>query len=66
MAVTAVVNNMTVTANVNRYGRSLGSGPSCYLAEKLKVERRVLGGLVLQVIHHVAAVGYLLMGGAER
>jgi pimeloyl-ACP methyl ester carboxylesterase len=31
------------------YGRSLGSGPSCYLAEKLHKQQKVLGGLMLQV-----------------
>jgi fermentation-respiration switch protein FrsA (DUF1100 family) len=30
------------------YGRSLGSGPSCYLAQKLAVQNVKLGGLVLQ------------------
>ena len=32
-----------------RYGRSLGSGPSCYLAQRLKAEGKPLGGLILQV-----------------
>jgi fermentation-respiration switch protein FrsA (DUF1100 family) len=31
------------------YGRSLGSGPSCYLAEKLSKSKITLGGLILQV-----------------
>lgn len=31
------------------YGRSLGSGPSCYLAERLHKEQVILGGLILQV-----------------
>lgn len=31
------------------YGRSVGSGPSCYLAEKLHKEQVALGGLILQV-----------------
>ncbi len=31
------------------YGRSLGSGPSCYLAERLHKAQVVLGGLILQV-----------------
>lgn len=31
------------------YGRSLGTGPSCYLAERLKKEQVLLGGLILQV-----------------
>ena len=34
--------------NIVLYGRSLGSGPSCYLAEKLSKEGVRLGGLVLQ------------------
>lgn len=32
------------------YGRSVGSGPSCYLAEKLHRQKKVLGGMILQVI----------------
>jgi abhydrolase domain-containing protein 17 len=35
--------------NIILYGRSLGSGPSCYLAERLKNENIFIGGLVLQV-----------------
>jgi pimeloyl-ACP methyl ester carboxylesterase len=35
------------------YGRSLGSGPSCYLAEKLHKQQKVLGGLMLQVSSHL-------------
>ena len=31
------------------YGRSLGSGPSCYLAERLHKEQVKIGGLILQV-----------------
>ena len=31
------------------YGRSVGSGPSCYLAERLHKEQIRLGGLILQV-----------------
>jgi len=31
------------------YGRSVGSGPSCYLAERLHKAQVVLGGLILQV-----------------
>lgn len=34
--------------NIILYGRSLGSGPSCYLAEKLSKEGVSLGGLCLQ------------------
>lgn len=34
--------------NIILYGRSLGSGPSCYLAEKLARSRVKLGGLVVQ------------------
>lgn len=30
------------------YGRSLGSGPSCYLAERLASEGTTIGGLILQ------------------
>lgn len=30
------------------YGRSLGSGPSCYLAQKTAREGRSVGGLILQ------------------
>ena len=35
--------------NIVVYGRSLGSGPSCYLAERLSKKKVKLGGLVLQV-----------------
>jgi hypothetical protein len=35
--------------NIVLYGRSLGSGPSCYLAEKLQKENIQIGGLILQV-----------------
>ena len=38
------------TENILLYGRSLGSGPSCYLAQKLKNNNAQLGGLILQVI----------------
>jgi len=31
------------------YGRSIGSGPSCYLAERLSRENIEIGGLILQV-----------------
>lgn len=34
--------------NIVLYGRSLGSGPSCYLAERLSKSNIRLGGLVLQ------------------
>lgn len=34
--------------NIIVYGRSLGSGPSCYLAERLSLQGARLGGLVLQ------------------
>jgi len=34
--------------NIILYGRSLGSGPSCYLAERLSKEKIQVGGLVLQ------------------
>lgn len=34
--------------NIIFYGRSLGSGPSCYLAEKLCKEGIEIGGLILQ------------------
>ena len=34
--------------NIVVYGRSLGSGPSCYLAERLSKSNIRLGGLVLQ------------------
>jgi abhydrolase domain-containing protein 17 len=30
------------------YGRSLGSGPTCYLAERLAAEETPLGGVILQ------------------
>jgi len=36
--------------NIILYGRSLGSGPSCYLAERLSKEKIQVGGLVLQVV----------------
>lgn len=35
--------------NIVLYGRSLGSGPSCYLAERLQKENIQIGGLILQV-----------------
>ncbi len=35
--------------NIVLYGRSLGSGPSCYLAERLQSENVRIGGLILQV-----------------
>lgn len=31
------------------YGRSIGSGPSCYLAERLSQDGTPVGGLILQV-----------------
>ena len=34
--------------NIVIYGRSLGSGPSCYLAERLRKQNVRVGGLVLQ------------------
>lgn len=34
--------------NIILYGRSLGSGPSCYLAQRLRYEGKPLGGLILQ------------------
>jgi hypothetical protein len=34
--------------NIVLYGRSLGSGPSCYLAQRLRFEGKPLGGLILQ------------------
>lgn len=34
--------------NIVIYGRSLGSGPSCFLAEKLSQEGTKIGGLILQ------------------
>ena len=36
--------------NIVLYGRSLGSGPSCYLAERLQKENIQIGGIILQVI----------------
>jgi hypothetical protein len=35
--------------NIVLYGRSLGSGPSCYLAERLQKENIQIGGIILQV-----------------
>jgi pimeloyl-ACP methyl ester carboxylesterase len=35
--------------NIVLYGRSLGSGPSSYLAERLKKEGKKIGGIMLQV-----------------
>ena len=32
------------------YGRSLGSGPSCYLAERLSLQGVVIHGVILQVL----------------
>eukprot|EP01036_Dinobryon_divergens_P032101 gene32101-41624_t len=34
--------------NIVLYGRSLGSGPSCYLAERLQKENIQIGGIILQ------------------
>lgn len=31
------------------YGRSIGSGPTCYLAEKLSMDATPVGGVILQV-----------------
>ena len=37
--------------NIVLYGRSLGSGPSCYLAERLQQKENIqIGGLILQVL----------------
>lgn len=36
-------------SNIIIYGRSVGSGPSCYLAERLSKENTKVGGLILQV-----------------
>lgn len=38
----------TPSENIILYGRSLGSGPSCYLAEKLNKQNVKIGGLILQ------------------
>jgi len=38
----------TPSENIVLYGRSLGSGPSCYLAEKLHLQQVQLGGMILQ------------------
>jgi abhydrolase domain-containing protein 17 len=37
--------------NIVLYGRSIGSGPSCYLAERLSKMNVRIGGLILQVSH---------------
>ena len=34
----------------HRYGRSLGSGPTCYLAQKQSREQRPVAGVILQVV----------------
>ena len=39
----------TPSENIVLYGRSLGSGPSCYLAERLHKANVRIGGLILQV-----------------
>ena len=39
--------------NIVLYGRSLGSGPSCYLAERLQKENIQIGGLILQVLSQI-------------
>jgi fermentation-respiration switch protein FrsA (DUF1100 family) len=49
----AAWNYLTKTLRVDSssiviYGRSLGSGPSCYLAERLSHQHVTIGGLVLQ------------------
>eukprot|EP01038_Epipyxis_sp_PR26KG_P008318 gene8318-11253_t len=49
----AAYNYLTTEKNISSdkivlYGRSLGSGPSCYLAERLSKENIRLGGLILQ------------------
>jgi len=38
----------TPSEQIVLYGRSLGSGPSCYLAEKLFREGETIGGMILQ------------------
>lgn len=49
------------------YGRSLGSGPSCYLASKTALEGDSVGGLILHspflsVYKVVADLGFHLVG----
>uniref|UniRef100_A0A7S1VS05 AB hydrolase-1 domain-containing protein n=1 Tax=Grammatophora oceanica TaxID=210454 RepID=A0A7S1VS05_9STRA len=49
------------------YGRSLGSGPSCYLAQKTALENRSVGGLILHspfasVYRVVVDVGFTMKG----
>lgn len=38
-----------IPSNIILYGRSLGCGPSCYLAEKLSLENIHLAGMILLV-----------------
>lgn len=38
-----------IPENIVLFGRSLGSGPSCYLAERLHCQNVQLGGMILQV-----------------
>ncbi|GMI46164.1 hypothetical protein TrCOL_g10697 [Triparma columacea] len=51
--VEAAYNYLTSTLNIHPstivlYGRSLGSGPSCYIAEKSALSNSPVGGLILQ------------------
>lgn len=52
--VTAAYEYLTKTLNLHPstivlYGRSLGSGPSCYIAEKATRDGNPVGGVILQV-----------------
>lgn len=46
------------------YGRSIGSGPSCYLAERLSRDGTPVGGLILQVICFL--VCFFFFGGGRE
>jgi pimeloyl-ACP methyl ester carboxylesterase len=47
-----LINTINIPSeNIVLYGRSLGSGPSCYLAERLQNANVRIGGLILQVQH---------------
>ena len=45
-----LTNDLSIpTESIVLYGRSLGSGPTCYLAERLCRTKTILGGVVLEV-----------------
>ena len=45
------------------YGRSIGSGPTCYLAERLSQDGTPVGGVILQVCMYVCMYVYMCAAG---